>query len=668
MNAANNTGLSVRGTTNRPRRTLPTRANEGSSTPQLPRRRSGTITNKRGSVSVNSSFSSEGRTRKDLTEQEKLVSELSTKNQELDLVNRQFEGLQNKLNKLIIEKNGYVSEIGAVRNLRREDVTRMKQKLTESSDTMQETRIKLGRVEQIENGIFKLYLEMKQRSAEVVSNGNEDEDVVVLNVQELKKEDPLVLLDRLKVHLRTLLTFKDDYENELKDQLRRRKSEAELKLEQLKKRMVTLEKDTLLLKSNAEKAISIKDDALSKKQVISNESEKTIAALKSDHKEMMEMKANKEREINKLRSMLDRRDEILRHREIQMMKITQLQSQIEKNKTLHKLELNSMQSENNHVVKEKEKQLAFYNKVKAEKRELELYLRTLTTKLESYKLDANRCKYLELNERENKLEKKVLEMESNLDSARRELKTKETEVENLTRENQHLMKQYEDQSKKIRDSRIKTQQTADGKIKEAISKHYSENMEKNPQLADYYKKKVKEKEKEIADLTKQVRKMILSDHSDTVVQKNYEMEVFHLVSEIERLKRQAIARSSQADLEDKPEAQLRKRNQELEVVLQDYETIEREAKTQAVAYERLQSKPSTSLSYLTRSGSDSDSTGYGSYSDDSSDEYDRQVERSLKRYQLGKKGLSELNLSTPNKIAETIERPFTSIDVHHPEY
>ncbi|MNL88252.1 hypothetical protein D3C87_2178500 [compost metagenome] len=43
-------------------------------------------------------------------------------------------------------------------------------------------------------------------------------------------------------------------------------------------------------------------------------------------------------------------------------------------------------------------------------------------------------------------------------------------------------------------------------------------------------------------------------------------------------------------MDNKPEAALRKRNRELEMRLEDYSTIETQAKTQAMAYERLEAR------------------------------------------------------------------------------
>ncbi len=53
----------------------------------------------------------------------------------------------------------------------------------------------------------------------------------------LRKQNPLVVLDLLRSELKTLQAFKEDYENELKGELKRKKSALEVQYETMKKQL-----------------------------------------------------------------------------------------------------------------------------------------------------------------------------------------------------------------------------------------------------------------------------------------------------------------------------------------------------------------------------------------------------------------------------------------------
>lgn len=67
------------------------------------------------------------------------------------------------MSKLISEKNSYVTEIGTVRTSRLQDIAKIKKLLDAAQTKIQENRTKLGRVEQIEHAIMKLYVNQISR-------------------------------------------------------------------------------------------------------------------------------------------------------------------------------------------------------------------------------------------------------------------------------------------------------------------------------------------------------------------------------------------------------------------------------------------------------------------------------------------------------------------------
>jgi hypothetical protein len=493
----------------------------------------------------------------------------------------ELDALKRKITELETEKETYVYQIGEVRKQSKRDMERAEKDLAETREKNYEMSEKLSRVEQIEDAIIKLFLEVKDRSADVVRENDKDLRIIEekqLRI-ELKKQSPLVVLDDLKAHLRTLLAFKDDYENELRDQMARRHTETEKQLEKLKKKMEELEEEKENYKTNALKAIENQNLAVNAKREIIDESNSTILYMKKDNSEMLEVLKGKEKEIDKLHSQLDKRDEILRHREIQMMKITQLESRIQKNKIKHQFDLNRLKSEHYTKVNQYEKELAFYNKVKAEKKDMEQDLENATKMLSSFKGDTNRSKMMDLEEREAKAKRKYDEIVTEVKQLRSELNRAKTQNINLRKENVQMKQEYQ----KIFNAALKEKQkrTAqeDAAIKEQIEKHFHEHAERNPNLASFYKNKLKEKEKECVELTKRVRRMILAEHRTGALEKNFEEERSRLQSELSLLKKngnQYGNSKSAVNLFDAEEAEdskqdLKRRNQALEEQLRDLE-------------------------------------------------------------------------------------------------
>lgn len=241
----------------------------------------------------------------------------------VDMLKKEVETLKYDLTNSETEKETYVFQIGEIKKKNRRDMERLEQELHDRKEKQHSMEEKLSRVEQIEDAIIKLYLELKDRSYEAVGSDDDIKEIEKKEKEELKKENPLVILDRLKANLRTLLVFKDDYENELKDQIRRRKTEAEYKVEELKLKIEQMQQEKDEYKSAAMKAIELKDRAVRDQNDNTDSFSNEINTLKQENSMLASVLAKKEQEIDKLHEMIDRRDSILRHREVQMMKITQ---------------------------------------------------------------------------------------------------------------------------------------------------------------------------------------------------------------------------------------------------------------------------------------------------------------------------------------------------------
>lgn len=84
------------------------------------------------------------------------------------------------------------------------------------------------------------YIEMKDRATDVLKESHSRLEEEHRERELLKKENPLVILDRLKASLRILFALKEDSEMQLKEQISTIKAEIETRLISLKAQMEAL--------------------------------------------------------------------------------------------------------------------------------------------------------------------------------------------------------------------------------------------------------------------------------------------------------------------------------------------------------------------------------------------------------------------------------------------
>ncbi|KAG2381898.1 hypothetical protein C9374_005690 [Naegleria lovaniensis] len=514
----------------------------------------------------------------------------------IDMLRKEIDSLKYELTNSETEKETYVFQIGEIKKKNRRDLERLEQELQERKEKQLSMEEKLSRVEQIEDAIIKLYLELKDRSYEVVGNAEDIKEIEIREKEELKKENPLVILDRLKANLRTLLVFKDDYENELKDQIRRRKTEAEYKVEELKIKIEQLEKEKEEYKQAAIQAIELKDEAERNQNEQSEVFSEEINNIKNENALLANMIAKKEQDIDKLHEMIDRRDSILRHREVQMMKITQLESKIKNDKTKHQFDINREKSEKYQVLKKYENDINFFQKMENEKKEMENELKRMKDEVRSLKTNASREKVQELTEINQKLQERVNSLSEELKKYQSESRTLKIQVSNLRRSQVEMKQQYLAIFNANIEEKKKRKIQEEANMREQIEKHFHDNAERNPQLASYYKKKLKEKEREVEELNKRLKRMILHQNRESQAEKNFLQEKTQLIGELTQLRRQLPTIIPNDDLSHpSSQAALQQRNLYLEEKLRDYENLQVLSKSQTIAYEKLLSKNNTSM-------------------------------------------------------------------------
>jgi peptidoglycan hydrolase CwlO-like protein len=496
-------------------------------------------------------------------------------------VKKKINDITHKITELETEKETYIYQIAELKKRYQRDMERLESEMASMNESCHNMEEKLASVEKIEEGIIKLYMEMKDRTIEVVRE-TDDDDRPIEDWQEkemLRKENPLVILDRLKANLRTLLAFQEDFHTELKEQISTRKIEVEEKVEEMQNRINEFELEQEQLKQNESRAIGIRNDAVNSKRVIIDDSNKQIGELKAENVRLVQELKLLEDKIDELHRKLDDRDEKLRDRAIEMTKIDRLDDRMQKDRNKHQFDRNRLKSDHFKVREVYDKELQYYHKIKSDKAKMESELERFQSEIRELKEHADRQKVREMEKRDGEMQDRYSHSETNLKEVVRKLHSCRTKVINLRKENIRIKQRYQNLFMSSVNDEKKRQGEAD-----RIIRHFKENTDNTPQAA-YFKKLFLQKEKEVEDLSRRVKRMILVEKQETKYQKNFEVERNRLIEKLGKLKNEAM--NTLPDDIWKTEEDLRKQNQALERRLRDYENMKSLAKSQQHAFEKL---------------------------------------------------------------------------------
>eukprot|EP00698_Gefionella_okellyi_P022618 TRINITY_DN7519_c0_g1_i1.p1 TRINITY_DN7519_c0_g1~~TRINITY_DN7519_c0_g1_i1.p1 ORF type:complete len:619 (+),score=160.23 TRINITY_DN7519_c0_g1_i1:66-1922(+) len=403
--------------------------------------------------------------------------------------------------------------------------------LSKRRDAMKE---KLDRIERIEQFVINLFIEMKDRSADADTPDFEAER------EELSKLNIMVVLDKLRASLRHLQTFKEDYENELRGLLGRRKAEAELKVAELQKTVSDLVDAKGRAETVAEQAAQKMQRVESQHRGLVDESQSLMTQLTADNERLAKLVKNNQDELSKMRDELDQREQQLRHKDIRLMRIAQLETAIQSNKIQHQFDLQKLQARHVKTLKEFEKEIGRFSKTEAENQAFRQMLGTAEKKMMSYSKHIKKISLDDLNKKIEHLENIVTHKNDEIASMTRELRHAQFMAETSVKKNETLKKEYDKVFTAVHQSRDQDR-LRDERAQKAINVH--EAVDEIPAHVDVYKAKLREREREVKELSERVKRLLATEHRHIIAEKTAEAERARHESEIASLRMQ-LAKAS----------------------------------------------------------------------------------------------------------------------------
>jgi FtsZ-binding cell division protein ZapB len=324
------------------------------------------------------------------------------------------------------------------------------------------------------------------------------------------------MLDQLRAFVRSLQAFREDFENELRSRIDKRRNETEEELVQTRLRSQGLASEVQHLKEAHDSLCAERDAALRDREKLESETRRIMDAMQEDQRRLLSLIREQETEMDQLHQALDRRDQILRHKEMKLMRITQLESEISRNRARHQFDLNQLRAQNMKVVKTHDREMSAASKIDAEKRSLEEKLYRAEMQLTAFKNDVNRTRAAELEKKLEKAEALVKTRDTELQQLRDDGARSRQRILELEKRVVSMKLEYDKMYLSMERDRARVGGSSTRRLAGTMHSESASppaNTQRlvngdNSEAVEFYRKKLMERDREIADLSRRVKKLL----------------------------------------------------------------------------------------------------------------------------------------------------------------
>lgn len=441
----------------------------------------------------------------------------------------------------------YLSKISALQA----NIGTLQAQLRQSTDQIE-------RLNRLQSAIVGMYLEFKDRSHEDASlRRNIDEEKA-----ELLGESPLVILDKLRASLRVLLAFKEDFECELKAAISRQISEKDATAKDLSARLAAAQEKIRDLTNQLNSVRKYQEDSIDRERNIKKRADERNSQMETEIVQLKAKLDEKNTQIQGMKDLVAERDDLLRNRDTRLSRISQLESQLQLNRLQSQFDLSKVQTASRQKIIQLEKEALKFNRLEAENAELRDRVRTMSTQLGSYQTNMQVKKTNSLEQELTRCKQELENYKSKLAAKEERLRTTEA---NLAQSKLQVANLHQKISALAGDTAIS--QTIPGKstpkgnssspvrgsmsVRAAKQTHASPGIEITGNLQDAenalaeasqqhiissYKDRLKEKDLEIEELAKRVRRLLTLQHRSALSQRAWEEERTRLEKQISGLR------------------------------------------------------------------------------------------------------------------------------------
>ncbi|GIQ86239.1 hypothetical protein KIPB_008054 [Kipferlia bialata] len=519
----------------------------------------------------------------------------------------------------------------------------LQQKLKEEQARHAEDKDQLDQLDRIRSIIVNLYLELRDRSAEETVSEAQTAEKTEEERELLKSQNPLIVLDQLRASLRVLLAFKEDFEAELRQELASRSTNRAETIRQLMQQVATVSDQRDSLTQEVTVLRNFQAEAKAEGERVAEEYQGVVGRVQEKNTALEGIIDSRDKELLKLRKKINELTAELKDKDFRLVRISQLESQLQVNRMQHQFDMAKTHAGYNKTLKRLQREVELFGRVEAENAQYREDIARMETEVVSYRknMRTQRTQSAEAEvkrlteqlarqaEQQHLLETRVRSAEKANERMRADTKQLTAKYSRLYASTQAKSRRREDaqeaEAKKTkRKARPSTAQPRSG----GAGGDAGSSAEGNPFQLESYKRRLVEKDKEIEELARRVRRLLALQHRSQLAQKAWSDERHRLEGQLaarDPMRSSSRARSRQSGREAKSD-------EHMQSAIRELENLRAVSVTTAAAYDRLseatkrqgrpgtagRARPMTAGATPTRPGTDHSMRGMSSMEGDMS--------------------------------------------------
>ncbi|KAH0569986.1 hypothetical protein SS50377_27959 [Spironucleus salmonicida] len=430
-----------------------------------------------------------------------------------------------------------------------DDTTTIKQLQLQLQSQQQQLRISHQQAEQLQRlqqAIIRMFLEFRDRAADELSN------VPAETQDQLLTEQPLVILDKLRAQLRILLSFKDDFENQLKIKTTVHDSSQQSTKKDVQQRLIESQDKIFQLKQELSKAKSdINNFEQEKDQLLYNNNQQ-FQDLKQKLTFIEKSKAQLEDQLLERDQRIKKYNLLMKNQDLKLARISELEAKLQQKETEFQSRIAKVQTLDRNEIIRLQREIGNFKKIQSENTKLKSMLKDYETQISSFKNNIKMVKFDELNHENYALNTQIQALLTEVQTVNQNYKQSENsriimelELKNAKQQLQQI-KSDNDKFSGLNNmnssimNKSQTLQNNQNQYQLSTPNMKGTKKQNNNILAQYELQtaldKLKERDREIEELAKRVRKLLALQHKSALSQKAFQEEKQSLEKQIQQLR------------------------------------------------------------------------------------------------------------------------------------
>ncbi|CAG9333468.1 unnamed protein product [Blepharisma stoltei] len=321
-------------------------------------------------------------------------------------------------------------------------------------------------------------------------------EINTYEITNINSLNPIQLIEKVRDKIHSLLQFKSQAQQQDKDQVFSQIQDYQEIVQNLEKDLRNKAKEEQQLRLKLESAETKLEQAEQSKEELAKSSKELIDEIKKDNQSLIDLLKMKEMYIDDLKGQIESHRQVILGQEDKIASVPKLEQNIKELEKKYQIDMTKMTVKHSNEMSQSSKELKQYHKIIALNAQYEEKIKQLSMELESYRRQFHKTvdnggRMEQLQELISNRSKSVQKLEIECNRMKVKLDNKQLEVQKLT-------KQVAMQQKEIEDLK---------KLKKPQEFAKEEPYDTNLALVKHYKKKLEEKEAELKEANKRIRKM-----------------------------------------------------------------------------------------------------------------------------------------------------------------